>query len=377
VQCERSLRALSYIFHGWAQYTGKRKFHFGKPDNRVLPIIEFEKLALFWCRLWQNLWRIDGARDERAHATRPKMDTQKLITFPPPFVIERAKHGKRPQRYDGIEKPVTLAEILCGLQDLGIRYFDIHPFVEAGTAYPNHYKTEVHPTLPPERRSQLLEGFSGAEVKCLDDIDNVVRRLGTSEIRALGTHEDLQETMRDIELEFDVIVTDLVPLAVSRIANGQPFLDVAQDILEYADEAYKKSCADRKEDYESAYGLFLNDTKDALVRAAFSRSQVEASAIFDSAQMNAVALRAEQARAVGKVLAAVAYFRDHSDERSQPRSSKAREMKHAWDEGISGFGKHNILGFPSELDGVYVGSSSQLRPAIRDRFLEVLSGFHR
>jgi hypothetical protein len=287
-------------------------------------------------------------------------------------VIERAKHGKRPQRYDGATPPVTLAEIVLGLQELGIRYFDVHPYMEDGKPLPNDYRTEIHATLPPERRAQLLSQFSTVERTCLDDIDNIVRHLGIPEIRALGTHEDLQETMGDIELEFDHIIARLVPRAVTTIEAGSPFLGVAQDMLEYASEAHKKSCTERKKDYESAYDQFQNDIKDPLLREGFGKCQARGAQIWDAPQMEALARRAKLAWAIAKTLAAVAYFGDHPEDRDQQRSAKAREMKHVWDEGISGLREHRVSGLPSDLGDVYVGGNHQLTPVVRERLLEMV-----
>ncbi len=284
VQCERSVRAISYIFHGWAHYTGSRPLIHGQPDNSVLRIIPFEKLALLWTRLWTQLWRINGAKEPIKGLQPRPQKTDKQINFPQPFTIERAKHGKRPQRYDGVDRPTTLAEIVYGLQELGLRYFDVHPYMEAGRADPNDYRTEVHATLPPETRSQLLTVFNEAERQVIDELDSIVRPLGVSEIRALGTHETLEETMRDIELEF-VEVYVLAPGIISKLANGEPFQDVARDIQEYAKEAFLKSSAEREQNYQSAYARFIDEIKNPFLAESFKRCQQTAAAIWASSGM--------------------------------------------------------------------------------------------
>jgi len=370
VECERSIRALSYIFHCWAHYGKSRKpLENGKPDGGILPIIAFEKLGVLWCRLWEQFWKIRGARDERKASAAFVTDTGKNFRFPHPFLVAQAKHGKRLQRHDGLEKPVTLAELLHGLQQDGIRYFDIH--TTGDQTDPNHYKTTVHATLPSSAGDQLPDGFSAIESECLKELSRIIKRLGTSQIRALGTHESVSETILDIKFETDRIVYWMGQAAIN-LKDGGSFFESSQEMLEYADEAYRKSLGNRQ-DYEEAYSIFLSQVDNPLVKEAFENCQAPASAIWDAPEVIHLAEWSRATLAVAKCLTAIAYFGDHTNERDQARPKKqVLEMKHRWREGQQGLQKHSISGIPSDLSGLYADGGLQLKTTVRDRLLEII-----
>jgi hypothetical protein len=369
-QCAFSARALSYIFHGWAHYKGDRKPLYGKVDNGVLYSIPFEKLGLFWCRLWGQLWKLNGARDQRNREPSITAATTPLVTCPPPFLIERAKHGKRPQRYDGMDAPTPLIDILYNQQELGIRLFDIHPFMVNGKACPSHYKTEVHAVIPYEVRETLIRDFNETERRLIEEIDEIVRHLGVTQIRALGTHESLQETMRDIQFEYDKM-RPLVPAAVSKIRQNQSFIEDAREILEFVDEAYKKSHKNRNE-YEWAHNRFLTDLKHPLLKQAFNDCQEPAGTIWDNVQIGALASQSERDFSIAKCLIAIAYFAEHAQERDQVRSTDAREMEHHWKEGVIGLTKYGILNIPSVLKNVYEDDTPDLNAEACSRLVDLV-----
>ena len=372
-QCAFSARALSYIFHGWAHYKGQRKQLYGKPDNGVLNSIPFEKLALFWCRLWGELWRLDGMREQRNGEPVTSSD-QTRISCQPPFTIERAKHGKRVQRYNGVDDPTPLIDILYNQQELGMRgLFEIRPFSVDGRAYPSHYKTEVHASMPYEVRDSLISTsrFTETDRRLIEEIDEITRHLGVAEIRALGTHENLQETMRDIELEYDKM-NPLLSRVSSLLEEGRPFLAEAEDSLEYAEEAYRKSYTNRAE-YISAYDRFLSDLKNPLLQQAFTNCQEPAAAIWNSSQVEALASRSEQALGTTSCLTAIAYFCTNAQERRQARSAKAREMEHHWREGIQALIKYKMLTISSNLSDLYDGDGPNLKVDVIRRLVELIS----
>jgi hypothetical protein len=370
-QCAFSARALSYIFHGWAHYTGPRKLPYGKPDNGVLYSIPFEKLGLFWCRLWEQLWKLNGTRDQGNRIPAASLETAPRITCPPPFIIERAKHGKRPQRYDGVDNPTPLIEILYNQQELGMHsLFDIRPYMVNGKACPSHYKTEVHAVMPYEVRESLIKDFNETERKLIEEIDEIVRHLGVLEIRALGTHESSQETMRDIQFEYEKM-RPIVLAAISKIEQDQPFTDDAQEILEFVDEAYKKSHKNQV-GYAGAHDRFLTDLKTPLLRQAFENCQESAADIWKNSQIEALASVSERDQSISKCMTAIAYFAAHALERNQARSTESKEMEHHWNEGLSGLRKYKILTIPTVMSDIYKGDSHNLKPEVRNRLLELV-----
>jgi hypothetical protein len=379
VECERSLRALSYIFHGWAHYEGTRKFFYGARDDGRLPIIEFEKLALFWFRIWNKLWSLKPAKAADVAGLGPA-SVASNVSFPPPFVLVRAKHGKRPQRYNptiGPRNPIALADLLYHQQqtEFGKRYFEVQPYVDGhGEAHPSDYQTRVAKTFPLERRSQLLTNkFNRKEQEFLEEIDDIVRRLGPSELRAIGTHESFDETFQDILFEFQSIQR-LITRIEARIDELGTCEKDCEELLEYAEEAHRKA-SENSADYETAYKRFNDDLKDPLLRRAFLESQATAAQIWDRPEIKALARRAELALATAKCLVATSYFAQHSNERQSARTMRAREMKHRWEEGASVCKKMKVQGFPTLIADIYPKNSSSVKSGVRRAFLSLIKQF--
>jgi hypothetical protein len=229
--------------------------------------------------------------------------------------------------------------------------------------------------LPVSSSNEALEVFSGPERECIQDLSKTIRGLGASEIRALGTHENLQETLKDVGLEFKSIRTHARHVA-AQITAGEPFLDKAELMLEYAEEAYLKSYENQK-DYKTGYNAFLSDVTDSFVKNAFEKCQAPPSQIWDSVEMRDLAKRSGRTLAIAKGLTAIAYFAAHADERNQQRSMKAKEMKHRWDEASEGFIKHQISGIPSNLTALYENDGQVLTMTVRDRLLAMLNELQR
>jgi len=292
-------------------------------------------------------------------------------------MLERAKHGKRPQRYEQGVGPIALADILYGLQqtEFGKRYFDIRPYADASGAHPSDYRTEVHPCIPEARRSQLLAGFNDTERQLLEGLDEVVRHLGALELRALGTHEDLLETLRDIELEFKKIQH-----YAAQIERGLDDLPACfpsgEQLLEYADEALKKAL-ENKTNYTTGYSRTSNDIKDPLLREAFAQSQDSPEAIWSASQIEPLAAQARTAVAVANCFLPICFFADRANERVNPRSRQARQMKHYWEEGSGELRKKGTANFPSAIDAVYAGASAKLKTVEASRIGELIHSLQR
>jgi hypothetical protein len=368
-QCERSLRALSYIFHGWAHYRGPRKLFYGEELTGELPIIEFEKLASFWCRIWRRLG-LSGSRGKVISA--PAVEAPPQVTFPPPFVLERAKHGKRPQRYDISSGPIPLADILYRQQqtEFSKRYFDIRLAKGRARDDPSDYTTRVHTAIPEGRRTQLLTNFTQVEREFLLQLDEIVRRLGALELRAIGTHENANETLADIELEFQ----DIQPLLTNiegKLDDLNACQPLAQELLEYADEAYRKGVTNRAE-YETAYNLFVTDVKDPTLKTAFLQCQAPPAAIWDTDQMKALSARAGRVYPLANFLVSICYFGLHVSDRSNQRTRLARQMKHHWDEGVKGLKEKKLMNVPETISAIFEKASNQLNPKFREQLVLVV-----
>jgi hypothetical protein len=363
-QCERSLRALSYIFHGWAHYKGSRKLYYGEPLTGELPIIEFEKLAAFWCRIWQRLWS-KQSHGKGTPAPTPGISPE--VTFPPPFVLAPAKHGKRPQRYNISSGPIPLADILYRQQqtEFGKRYFDVRLAKDRTRDDPSDYTTRVHTAIPEGRRTQLLTNFTQVERESLLQLDEIVRRLGALELRAIGTHENATETLADIELEFQEIQLLLtnIECTLDDLKVCQP---LAQVLLEYGDEAYRKSVTNRTE-YETAYNLFVTDVKDSTLRTAFLQCQEPPAAIWDTDQMKALAARSGRVYPLAKFLVSICHFGLHPADRINQRTRLARQMKHYWDEGIKGLKEEKLLKMPGTISAIFEKTTEHLAPKFREQ----------
>ncbi|HKR58257.1 MAG TPA: hypothetical protein VJS64_00885, partial [Pyrinomonadaceae bacterium] len=278
VQFERTLRGLSFVLHEWSQYTGDRKPLYELDVHpQVLTVIQFDKLALFTFRVWNEVYRRQLRSLKPNHLQVP-MGGDDAVTFPSPFVELPGKHGRGPARFGGKSKPIYIVDSLYALQNEGIYYFQITPPTDSPKD-PKDYRTIVASAERITNPNQFLSGFTSREIEILKELANALKRLGPSEIRALGTHENHHKSVEDIRKEF----TDMEPhrmAVVEGLQSNQLFRRSSKEFLEYADEAWRKSIYNRR-DYAGAHQIMSTEIGDPELRAAFGGCQSTPERIWD------------------------------------------------------------------------------------------------
>lgn len=382
-QCERSFRILLFLFDGWSKYTPERtKLYDDKNrkrdkeiDDGRLPIIYFDKLAMFSFRLWDKLFSFygDKARKEEADPH--------IISFPTPFQEIPGKHGPGPGRFDkpmagGDSKgPIYLLEILYELQnDNVLHYFEITPPSQSPLDSQD-YRTTVAPAMPVTDPEELLKVFNELEKKMLMDLRNSLKRLSPSDIRALGTHANQKATADAIKFEFKRWKSFRRSI-IDGLRNGTSIFKETREMLEFAEEAWLKSSVDRKKDYHHAYDLIKNQINHQELLEAFAECQKPPDEIWDTSEvMVELSQKAIRALAFTRYIHTISYFQDNQNERMQRTSKQARMYGHWWDESIKEMNLCGLTGFFSKVEDMFTSNPGKIRPNVRDWLINTLESF--
>jgi hypothetical protein len=370
VQCERSLRFLLFLLDGWHRYSSARKDLYQKEDDGILSAIYFDKFAMLAFRLWDTMFRNQG--DDVLSS--PEMTEG--ITFPSPFQPIPGKHGPGPGRFEGPKggNPAYLIDMLYDLQNEDLlHYFEVTPPSDDPNNHKN-YRTTVIPAMPVNSTEDFLKGFTASERESLDDLHRVLKRLSPSEIRALGTHSSRQRMIEDVEREFRYLQPHKQAV-ISSLESNSPFLKSSRELMEYGDEAWRKSKLN-KEDYLAGYRILAAEISNARLRAAFDVSQGAPDVIWDTSSTVAdLTNKSALAFCFTRYLHAVAYYKEHKAERESRASREAKRYGHLWEESLTGMKGCGLSGFPKEVQGIFVDQSSEIRPEIRNRLVGVLETF--
>jgi len=320
VQCERSLRFLLFLLEGWSRHTEPRKLLYSKPDHGVLSAIYFDKLAMLSFRIWDAMFQTTREQRENEDAS---------ITFPSPFVSVPGKHGPGPGRVEAEkgDRAIYLIEILFMLQKEGIlNYFQVTPPEDEPQNH-KHYKTTITPGLPVTDDDEFLRGFKKLEREVLLDLRNTVKRLGPAEIRALGTHSDYQSTVDHILLEFTFMASKRERVT-DAINQDRSFIAGAQELLEFSNEALRKSKTNR-EDYATARHKAISQINHPILRSGFEIAQESTDTIWPKTSKEMVELvkRSEDAVLSTKYLCAVAELKEYRSSGVKTSSKLKRPKK--------------------------------------------------
>jgi hypothetical protein len=378
IQFERMLRALSFVLHEWCHYDGNRKDVYGE-RAQVLTSIQFDKLALFLFRLWNAAHREDDV--DRLPLHSESQESKDRVTFPAPFHELPGKHGRGPARFDGKRKPIYITESLYALQNEGLFYFEITPPSDTpldewqrqlGDGSPNDHRTTVAPGILVTSSSAFLQDLTSREIEILRDFAHAVRHLGASEIRAIGTHENRRKTVEDVVKEFNDMTPHVIE-TTARLKNGEPFYRHSQEMLEYADEAWRKA-VDNREDYSSARQTMIKELADLDLRNLFESSQASPEQIWDHPMMAALAQKAKQARAVSQCVHAIGLFQRVP--KTGPRQMR-KQIEETWKEGIKGVQDTGVSELPLDLTSAFISNTTEISPNARDQMIEMLLSVSR
>ena len=366
IQHERTLRAIYVLLSGWCRFKGERNQPLEEPQDK-LRAIPFDKLIMVFARLWDELYYRTGARFKtRSPDSIAWGESEESVTFPVPYNSFPGKHGSgRAVSSFGVP-PEFLVSVLYRLREEDILpYFDVSPPADA-PGKPNDYRTTIEPAVSAAASDgMLLEDFTAKERTVLCDLNNAMKRLGADEIRALGTHESFEETVKDVNREFEWMRRSVIE-AEENIKAGEPYYDAVREALEYADEACRKSERNR-DDYERARSILCAELTDPELKAAFLERQKPSNEIWNR-EMKGIAARARRA-----------YARCHWTERialwsSSDASHRSQRNWAAALEKISGELKaENIVGLPDSVDQLFSDGNSELRAGVMEKVRKQLT----
>jgi hypothetical protein len=365
IQHERTLRAIYVLLSGWCRFKGERNQSLEEPQDK-LRAIPFDKLIMVFARLWDELYYRTGARFK----TRPpdsitREESEESVTFPVPYNSFPGKHGSgRAVSSFGVP-PEFLVSVLYRLREEDILpYFDVLPPADA-PGKPNDYRTTIEPAVSAASDGTFLEDFTEKERTVLCDLNNAMKRLGSDEIRALGTHENFQETLKDVKREFDWMRRSVIE-AEENIKAGKPFYNAVREALEYADEACRKSERNR-DDYGKARSILCAELTDPELKAALLERQKPSDEIWNR-EMKVVAGRARRAYARCHWIERIAFW-------SSPDTShdSQRNWATALEKVNAELKAENIGGLPDSLDRVFAAGGLEFRPGVMEKLLEQLA----
>ena len=371
IAIERSIRALAFLFDGWSRSTASRSITYEEPESGHLRVIAFTKLGRHFCRVWNYLFRPDQEELKNTLEHGIAHDLKHLITFASPWTEVIGPHGRQPGRYDSIKgPPIYMIETLFIMQENGFMpYFQIVPPKE-DLKNPAHPKTIIFSGMEDPDEDHFLLGFTTKEIQILKDWKYSLRELDGTEIRILGTHVNLRETIADICYEF----YKAIPLCghiIQGLNNYSCFLNDSYHLSRFSREAYLKSCKNH-DGYINARKHMMYNIRTDKLRLAFKQSHEEPSAIWKTDKMSDIAPISRQAWTVARYFECVAYFRKEIDARTRPNSREASHIKHQWNECCTEVETCNIQSLPTRIAAVFDGSDGDIKGEVRRTMIEVI-----
>jgi hypothetical protein len=207
----------------------------------------------------------------------------------------------------------------------------------------------------------------------LKELSVILRRLGPAEIRALGTHWDASKTVEDIDREFQYLNKWVWKDLLARLAEGSGFSDPAEQLLEYADEAWRKASRNRKA-YKDGRCIVLQECSDGELNTAFANCQPDDSAIWDNQEVVRQAARARRLLAAAMYVVALAHFQVHPKERSVRVQSGHRKLRENWEHGWSELSACGLAeGLSKEPAVAFDGNAGEIKASVKSQLAAVLT----
>jgi hypothetical protein len=371
IALERSIRALAFLFDGWSRPPAGRRRTYEEPESGHLRVIAFTKLGRHFCRVWNYLSRLyqEELKNILEHGNTD--DLEDLITFSSPWTEISGPHGRQPGRYDSITgPPIYMIKILFEMQEMGLLpYFRIVPPRE-NPDQPAHPKTKIIRGMEDPDEDHFLQGFTRKEKQILKDWKYSLRELDGTEIRILGTHVNLRETIADICYEFNKAIP-LCAHIIQGLGEHCCFLDDSYNLSRFSREANLKSRTNCN-DYTNARKHMVDNIRIDELRRTFEQSHEEPSAIWKTDKMSDIAQISRQAWTVARYFECVAYFRNDIGARTQPNSREARHINHQWNECCTEVETCKIQSLPTRITGVFGSSDGDVKAEVRRTMIEVI-----
>jgi len=384
IQIERSLRLFCYLLDKWLSFTGQRKVLYNREYEEkyhdCMHIIHFSKLSMFAWRIWNTAFENFKEAAQNIASGNSDQNESDIITFPLPYQRRQDKHGPRLSR-SGSHGPfghIFLIPMIYQLQEsCDYKLLDIRPY--SGSANnPEHHLTEVRPGDPiTEADASFLRGFSSLEIDLIRDLAQSLRHLGRSHLRALGTHDDYLNTRADILKEYKDM-NSFIRGTVENMSSGSCFLHNSEQMMEFAEEAWRKSVDNRKE-YSEAFKLMQEMMSNDIVRDAFSSCQQEPELIWEAHDLPELAKRSIFVNGISKYIRALAYFRTRPTERHES-NRKSKESLHSgylWRDGVELLNNSGRTDFPRDMRNVFEEGTQIMNSRIRQLLLDELNSVTR
>ena len=331
----------------------------------TMTAIPFDKLIVLFGRLWDELFRRTGdTMKNRDPRDIHEEEANQVISFPIPFEELPGKHGRgrAVRQRDGAPRFMVSVLYALAQEDL-LSYFDVQPPRDSPDIA-NDPRTTIEPSLAAAADTALLAEFTKEEQAVLWDLANAVKRLGLEEIRALGTHENFEKTAQDIEREFRYMIPHIAKIKEC-IQAGVPFDKPALEVMECAEEAYRKS-EGNKQRYDFAWRAFQKELTHPTLKEAFLYCQRSATEIWGQSRMKDLVKQSRAAYIRAKYLNQIGRW--SADRRRPPRAEDEEEVSELVQK-LKRIGVDNLPVTPSKI---FVDESDAVLPTIKQKLLALL-----
>lgn len=296
-------RMFGLLLYHWCTHTD---------DTRSMGSISFDKLITLSSRLWNAIANILGENT-----------TAETLSFLVPHRLLPGKHGPGLGIIAHDEgRPKYIGEILFEHKKLGIQEDIVVKPCEDDF---RHEKTTFTTGLTTTMKSGILQRaniFNSTEQTIIDQMAGILCHLNEEEIRALGTHENADQTAEAIIFELDrweQLINKAMTLydSITIDDKGRNSLWYSQEAFEYASEAVRKSINNMKT-YEEAWNHFTKHTgRSEQTFEAFMKKQQKSSSIWNDPKVKELSIDAKKALSFSKISLAI------SSSKQSPKATRS------------------------------------------------------
>lgn len=291
----RTIRLISKLLLDWCSHgagTGQGESARPRPPTSYLTAIYFDKLAEFFCRIW------DGLSDKRKLRYPSALKSYRGFHGPGRATkinrIEEEERslGRNPYDYRRHELAYTteIAEKLkpsLGNARILFRVTEKPP--------PWDYRCRIYPQLDPSQWESWLADseteddetvfLTASEVAYVDEISRLICLLNREELRAIGTHQSAQKTCSDIRFNLRAWVKHFDNILAFIEGHSSELGRSGDIIVSTAKEVLRKS-NDNKPPYKSAYLKICGGIRSPDIREVFHAVQMDASDIWANGEIS-------------------------------------------------------------------------------------------
>jgi hypothetical protein len=272
VNVARTIRVISKLLLDWSLAERARKDTRGMADgaeigdksNRPLPYLRaiyFDKLAMFYCRLWNRLnedghvrYRAAFSQNRGFHGPGQALkinrtEDEKIGMGKNPYDNRRSQFAFTTEIVEKLKPGIGNARILFRLEgDPWSAECKVNPELEENVWDSWCFASET------DKDEALF--LNRRELTLTSSISQAIASLSRAELRAIGTHCSASETCKDIKFNLEnwKIAFDHVIIGLER-NDSQDVESYSLRLVTLSQEVRRKSLDNRK-DYESAFKKF-------------------------------------------------------------------------------------------------------------------------